>query len=180
MAKCVDEGLTRAVGVANYSTKDMLQMQKELAEFGVPLACNQVEFHPIRRAPEINGLLEECKKQGIVFQSYSSLAQGRLTGRYTKENPPPKSYRFSQYPMEELEPVLAVLRAIATKRGVSVSAVTLNYNLSKGVLPVVGMRKREQAVEDAQALGWRLTEEEVAKIDEVSFEGKTTSLWQQG
>jgi aryl-alcohol dehydrogenase-like predicted oxidoreductase len=180
MAECVNQGLTRCVGVANYDTKDMLLFQKELEAHGIPLACNQVEFHPIRRAPEINGLLEECRKRDIVFQSYSSVAQGRLTGRYTKDNPPPKSYRFSSYPMEKLEPVLAVLGDIAQKRKVSVAAVTLNYNMSKGVLPVVGMRNPKQALEDAQALGWRLTEDEVAKIDEVSFEGKTTSLWQQG
>jgi diketogulonate reductase-like aldo/keto reductase len=60
------------------------------------------------------------------------------------------------------------------------AAVALNYNMSKGVLPLVGMRNKEMAMEDVQALGWRLTEEEVEQIDKVSFEGKATKLWQQG
>jgi aryl-alcohol dehydrogenase-like predicted oxidoreductase len=51
---------------------------------------------------------------GIVFQSYSSLAQGRLSGKYTKDNPPPKTYRFSSYPMEEIEPTLQVCATLLT------------------------------------------------------------------
>ncbi|KAF2807183.1 Aldo/keto reductase [Mytilinidion resinicola] len=180
MAECVDKGLTKCVGVANYSTEDMIKMQEELAKYGVPLAINQCEFSVLRRQPETSGLLQACKERGIVFQSYSSLAQGRLTGKYTKDNPPPKSYRFSSYDMADIEPVLEVLKRIADKRGVSITAVALNYNLCKGITPVVGIRKEEQAIDDCQALGWRLSNEEIKEIDAVSFEGHTTSLWQQG
>lgn len=180
MAQCVEKGLTKCVGVANYDVEDMLKMKEELAKFNIPLATNQVEFHPLRRLPETSGLLKSCKDNGIIMQSYSSLAQGRLTGKYTVENPPPKTYRFSSYPMEDIEPVIGVLRGIAEKRGKSISAVSLNYNMSKGVLPTVGVRKPQQAEENVQALGWRLTDDEIKQIDSVSFEGKRTKLWQHG
>jgi len=180
MAECVERGLTKCVGVANYDVEDMLKMKEELAKFNIPLATNQVEFHPLRRLPETSGLLKTCKENGIIMQSYSSLAQGRLTGKYSAKNPPPKTYRFSSYPMEHIEPVLDVLRGIAEKRGKSIAAVTLNYNMSKGVLPTVGVRNPQQAKENIQALGWRLSSEEIKQIDDVSFEGKSTKLWQQG
>lgn len=180
MAECVDKGLTKAVGVANYSLEDMLKMQEELAKYSVPLAVNQVEFSVLRRLPETSGLLQTCKDRNIVMQSYSSLAQGRLSGKYNKDNPPPKEYRFSSYDMADIEPALDVLRRIAIQRGKSVSSVALNYNLCKGITPVVGVRKEEQAEANCQALGWRLTDEEVRQIDAVSFEGHTTKLWQQG
>lgn len=180
MAECVQQGLAKAVGVANYSADDMLEMADELEKHGVPLATNQVEFHPLRRFPETSGLLQKCKDRGIVMQSYSSLAQGRLTGKYNREHEPPKTYRFSSYPMSEIEPVLQVLDRIARRRGTSLAAVSLNYNLSKGVIPVVGVRSPAQAEQDMQALGWRLSNEEIKEIDAVSFEGKKTSLWQQG
>jgi aryl-alcohol dehydrogenase-like predicted oxidoreductase len=61
----------------------MISMQQELAQYGVPLAINQVEFSVLRRLPELSGLLQACKERGIVLQSYSSLGQGRLTGKYT-------------------------------------------------------------------------------------------------
>jgi aryl-alcohol dehydrogenase-like predicted oxidoreductase len=47
-------------------------------------------------------------------------------------------------------------------------------------VPVVGIRKPAQAKENLGALGWRLSDEEIRKLDSVSLEGKTTVLWQQG
>lgn len=180
MAQCVEEGLTKTVGVANYSVEDMLKMKEALAEYNVPLATNQCEYSILRRLPEVEGMLEACKKNGIVFQSYSSLAQGRLSGKYTKDNPPPKEYRFSSYDMEHIEPALEVQRRLAQKYNVSVAAVALNWNICKGAIPVVGIRKESQALDDIQALGWRLTREEIAELDKHGFKGNTTKLWQQG
>ena len=180
LAHCVDQGITKCVGVANYSVDDMLQMRDALAKYGVPLATNQCEFSILRRLPETDGMLKACQEHDIVFQSYSSLAQGRLTGKYTKDNPPPKEYRFSSYPVEELQPTLEVLQDIAKSRNVPQSAVALNYNISKGVIPVVGFRKLQQVEENAQALGWRLSNEEIQRLDSVSLKGKSTALWQQG
>jgi len=180
LADCVDQGLAKTVGVANYEKGDMLKMRDELARYNIPLAVNQCEYSLLRRKPETDGLLQACKENGIVFQSYSSLAQGRLSGKYHSGNEPPKEYRFSSYPMKEIEPTLDVQRKIAEKRGVSVAAVALNYNLVHGIVPVVGIRKPEQAESNCQALGWRLSDEEITELDKVSFEGKKTSLWQQG
>lgn len=180
MAECVDRGLTKCVGVANYSLEDMLKMQEALAKYDIPLALNQCEYNVLRRLPETSGLLQACKERGIVFQSYSSLAQGRLTGKYTAENPPPKEYRFSSYDMRDIEPIVEVLRGIAERHGKSISSVALNYNMCKGIAPLVGMRRPEQARQNCESLGWRLTNEEIREIDGVSFEGYTTSMWQHG
>lgn len=178
LAKCVDEGWTKVVGVANYGIEEMLELADELAKYGVPLATNQVEFNVLRRYAETHGLLDTCKQRGIVLQSYSSLAQGRLTGKYTADHEPPKTYRFSSYPMKDLQPTIDVLQSIAEQRGVSTSAVALNYNLSKGVVPVVGFRSAGQVEQNLQCLGWRLSLEEMDRIDAVSLDGKTTKLWQ--
>ena len=180
LADCVNDGLTKTVGVANYSEQDMIKMQEELARYDIPLAVNQCEYSLLRRASETSGLLQACKKNNIVFQSYSSLAQGRLSGKYNSQNEPPKEYRFSSYPMKEIEATLEVQKRIAEKHNTSVASVALNYNLVHGIVPVCGMRKPEQAESDCQALGWRLSDEEIAELDNVTFEGKHTSLWQQG
>ena len=76
--------------------------------------------------------------------------------------------------------MLKVLGEIAAARNVSVAAVTLNYNMVHGIAPVVGVRKVEQAKSNAAAYGWRLSDEEISRIDAVSSQGKTTKLWQQG
>lgn len=180
MAECVEVGLTKCVGVANYSTEDMLAFASELAKYDVPLALNQCEYSVLRRVPETSGLLQACKDHDIVFQSYSSLAQGRLSGKYNANNPPPSTYRFSSYDMKDIDPVMAVLRRIGEKHSVGPAAVALNYNLCKGVKPLVGIRRLKQAEENCGALEWRLSNEEIGEIDGVSFEGHTTKLWQQG
>lgn len=87
--------MAKTISVANYSKEEMLQMRDELAKYDVPLALNQCEFSILRRIPETSSLLQTCRENCIVFQSYSSLAQGRLSGKYTKDNPPPKTHRFS-------------------------------------------------------------------------------------
>ncbi|KAM0418945.1 hypothetical protein ACHAPT_012103 [Fusarium lateritium] len=172
MAQCVEQGLARAIGVANYDVEDVEKMNDELAKYNIPLATNQCEFNVLRRYPELTGNISTCQKSGMIFQSYSSLAQGRLSGKYTAKNPPPKEYRFSSYKMEDLEPVLKTLGQIAERRGKSVAAVALNYNLSKGVLPVVGIRNVEQAKCAIEALGWRLTEAEMVDIDKTPEEAE--------
>jgi aryl-alcohol dehydrogenase-like predicted oxidoreductase len=44
----------------------------------------------------------------------------------------------------------------------------LNWVICKGGLPIPGAKNAEQAQENAGALGWRLTDGEVAKLDEES------------
>ncbi|KAJ5733196.1 hypothetical protein N7533_013643 [Penicillium manginii] len=180
LAECMESGLTRAVGVANYSTQEMIKMSDELAKHGHPLGVSQCEYSVIRRLPGTSGMIRECKRRSICFQGFASLAGGRLSGKYSRFNQPGRTMRFSSYPMHMLEPTIAVLKAIADKHRVPVPAVALNYSINKGVVPLVGIRNPEQADQDMQALGWRLTKEEIKQIEEVSLEGQTSSMLQHG
>lgn len=60
------------------------------------------------------------------------------------------------------------------------SAVVLNSNMCKGILSVVGIRKAQQVEENLQALGWRVNDDKIRRIEGVSVQGKTTRLWQRG
>ena len=96
------------------------------------MASNQIEFSLLRRLPETSGLIAAAHERSIVPLAYSPLAQGRLSGKYTTANPPPTGRAFSNYPMDQLEPLLAVMRKIANARNVPVSAVGLNWIMCKG------------------------------------------------
>ena len=52
--------------------------------------------------------------------------------------------------------------------GKSNSQVALNWTICKGALPIPGAKNAKQAEENAGALGWKLTEEEVSRLDEAS------------
>lgn len=133
----------------------------------------------MRRLPESSGLLAACHERGIVPLAYSPLAQGRLSGKYSSSNPPPAGRRFSDYPMEQIDPLLSVMREIAERRGVPVSAVGLNWIMSKGAIPLAGARNAKQAEQNARAIGWKLDQGEIERLEQHSMEGKT-GFWQQG
>ncbi|ROW00361.1 hypothetical protein VMCG_07288 [Cytospora schulzeri] len=167
LARCVVLGLTRAVGVSNYSRDEMVEMDDALRRRGLRLASNQVEFSLLRTLPEKSGLLEECKKRGIVLMAYSPLGMGRLTGKYSKENPPPSGRSFGNFPMEQLAPLLEALRGIAEAHNVKSSAVALKWVIQKGAIPLGGVKNASQAEENARAASddWTLSEEQMAELD---------------
>lgn len=126
---------------------------------------------------------------------------GRLTGKYSKANPIPANRNFSKVSIDELEPLTEAMRRIGDKHSVSVSSVALNYVICKGmkseesflffqiifpfegVIPLGGARDAKQAEENAGALGWRLTNDEITELE--SHHVTTTTsffsrLWQHG
>lgn len=169
MADCVQQGLTRTVGVSNFWEKNMIRAYSALARRGVSLAANQLPFSLLNRAAEKNGTLARCKELGVRFIAYSPLAQGLLTGKYSIENPPP-GVRGSTYAelLKKLPPVIQTLREIAQARGKTVSQVALNWIVCKGALPIPGAKNAKQAEENAGGAGWRMADDEVARLDEVT------------
>lgn len=65
LAAAVDSGLARSVGVSNYSEAEVRETHRVLAERGVPLAVNQVEFSLCHALPATSGLLDACAELGV-------------------------------------------------------------------------------------------------------------------
>ncbi len=62
MADAVDGGKIRAVGVSNYSAEQMRLAHKVLADRGIPLASNQVQYSLLHRRPEADGPAAPAKE----------------------------------------------------------------------------------------------------------------------
>jgi aryl-alcohol dehydrogenase-like predicted oxidoreductase len=170
LAEGVKEGLTRTVGVSNYNQSQMLRAYSALARKDVPLAANQVTYSLLNRNIEKNGLLARCKELGIRLIAYSPIEKGLLTGKYSPENPPP-SVRGQRYGslLPKIGPLLKLMTEIGQEHGgKSKAQVALNWCIRKGTMPIPGAKNGEQAEENAGALGWKLTEEEMEKLDEAS------------
>ncbi|MGH2398976.1 MAG: aldo/keto reductase, partial [bacterium] len=167
MADVHRAGLIRAVGVSNYSVEQMQRAHNALAKHGIPLATNQVKFSLIDREPIENGLLDACRELGITLIAYSPLGKGILSGKYTPENRPGgmRGRRFSPQIFATIAPLLAALRDIAELREKTMAQVAINWCIAKGTLPIPGAKTGAQARENAGALGWSLTEDEVGRLD---------------
>ena len=171
LAELVAEGLTRAAGVSNYNVEQMRRAHALLQTKGIPLASNQVHYSLLHRAPEHNGVLNACKELGITLIAYSPLEMGLLTGKYTPENPPGgvRSRRYSREYLARIRPLIGLMREIGQGHGGKTPAqVALNWTICKGTVPIPGAKNARQALSNAGALGWRLTEDEVAALDKAS------------
>lgn len=170
LAECVKSGLTRTVGVSNFGHNRMLASYSALARHNIPLASNQVHYSLLNRSPEKKGVLMRCQELGIRLIAYSPLEQGLLTGKYNADNPPSgtRSRRYASL-LPKLQPLLKLLTEIGQDHGGKSNAqVALNWVICKGAMPIPGAKNEEQALQNAGALGWKLTDAEVAKLDEVS------------
>lgn len=171
LADAVDAGLTRAVGVSNFDAEQTGRAYNALADRGVPLASNQIEYSLLHRQPERNGQIQTCRDLGVTVIAYSPLAKGVLTGKYTPENPPPGP-RGRIYPperLEQIQPLIGLMREIGEGHGGKEPVhVALNWVIAKGAVPIPGAKNARHARSNAEALGWRLTDDEVAALDEAS------------
>ena len=171
LADAVEAGLTRSVGVSNYNASQMLRAHGALIKRGIPLASNQVEYHLLNRKVERNGLLKLCHELEISLISYSPLAKGLLTGKYTPDNPLSgmRGRMIGRGRLKEIQPLIQRMREIGqAHNGKTPAQVALNWLICKGTVPIPGAKNANQAQENAGALGWRLTKDEVAILDDVS------------
>jgi aryl-alcohol dehydrogenase-like predicted oxidoreductase len=172
LADAVEAGLARAVGVSNHSAWQMRRAHAALARRGVSLATNQVEYNLLYREPERNGLLDACRELGVTLTAYSPLKMGMLTGKYTPENRP-QGFRGREFKPEYLasiQPLVSKLDEIGQTHGKTPAQVALNWIMCKGAVPIPGAKNAHQVEQNAAALGWRLSEDEIARLDQVSEE----------
>lgn len=171
MADAVQSGLIREVGVSNYDRSWMQRSYDALAREGIPLASNQVEYSLLERKVEKNGLLKHCQELGVKLIAYSPMAMGLLTGKYTPENMPSgiRGTRYNRRYFERMTPLMTLIKRIGSDHaGKTPAQVALNWVICKGALPIPGAKNPTQAEQNAGALGWQLSEAEVAALDEAS------------
>jgi aryl-alcohol dehydrogenase-like predicted oxidoreductase len=174
LADEVQRGRIAAVGVSNYSADQMREAHGYLAARGVPLAVNQVQYSLLQRKIERNGVLDTARQLGVTILAYSPLAQGLLTGKYTPE----QSFqfndarridpRFSKSGLEKIAPVVQLLNQMGEKYDRTPAQVALNWLIAQGVVPIPGAKTAQQAQQNAGALGWSLSAEEVAQVEQVT------------
>lgn len=167
LSEAVERGLTQAVGVSNYSAAQMRRAHERLAKHGIPLISNQVEYSLIHRAPEKNDVLKACNELGIKLIAYSPIGMGVLTGKYTADKMLPgyRGIRFNRY-LARVEQLTMLMKEIGQGHGAKTpSQVALNWTICKGTFPIPGAKNSGQAIENAGAQGWKLTQDEITAIE---------------
>jgi len=142
MEKLVSDGLTRYIGVSNFSVEQMREAQESLSH--EKIVSNQVEFSLIDRSVEAR-ILPYCQKEGLTLIAYSPLGQGKI--------PRGKGSSFK------------VLDEMAEKSGKSRNQVALAWVLQHD--PVVAIPKAadmDHVKENAEVADWKLDEEDYQRL----------------
>jgi aryl-alcohol dehydrogenase-like predicted oxidoreductase len=168
LADALDRKLIRAAGISNCNTEQTRRSHAYLTARGIPLASNQVSYSLLNRLPETTGLLEMCRELNVTLIAYSPLAQGLLTGKYTRQHRPGgmRAVRGFRTPYVRLSHLIGLMREIGANHGGKTPAqVALNWVMRKGAVPIPGAKTARQAEENAGAAGWSLSTEEMAALD---------------
>jgi aryl-alcohol dehydrogenase-like predicted oxidoreductase len=179
MADLVAARKIRAVGVSNFSAARMRRAHAALDKRGIPLASNQVRYSLVDRRIESNGIMAAAEELDVTVIAYSPLGQGILSGKFhadpalVRSRPGPRRFLspFRASGLARTRPLVHELQRIAAARGVTPSQVALNWLLhshGETVVAIPGASRPRHAEEAAGAMGFRLTDEEMARLDVLS------------
>lgn len=173
----VRSGKVRYIGASNYPAwlvmKGLwLSEIKALTRFD----SLQPQYSLLYRASFERELEAACQDQGLGVIPYSPLAEGFLTGRFTRENPKPPSSRAGSGLVKRLAAnpdafvVLDELKRVALAHGATIAQVALAWLLAKPVItaPIIGPSRVEQLQEAVQAVTVKLSAEDVQALNKVS------------
>jgi aryl-alcohol dehydrogenase-like predicted oxidoreductase len=176
LAKFVAEGKVRALGVSNFSVKQM-------EEFGriAPVASNQPPFNIFEREIEhvhdgAEAVLLWCAKHGVAVLTYSSLCRSLLAGRVKRgmkfeagdvRSVDPKFIepRFGQY----LDAVERIGEFARKNYGKSVLEFAARWVLERPGISVAlwGAKRPEQLDAIAGVMGWKIDKDAMSEVDRI-------------
>ncbi|MEV4475555.1 aldo/keto reductase [Nonomuraea salmonea] len=173
----VTAGKLRYVGVSNFSGWQLMKSLAAADRHGHPrYVAHQVYYSLVGRDYEWE-LMPLGLDQGVGALVWSPLGWGRLTGRIRRGSPIPAGSRLHKTAAygppvadELLYRVVDALDEVAQETGKSVPQIALNWLLTRPSVAsvIVGARNEEQLRENLGAVGWRLTPEQVRRLDAAS------------
>lgn len=173
----VRAGKVRYLGASNFSGWQLMKSQSVAERYGYArFVANQTYYSLVGRDYEWE-LMPLGQDQGLGALVWSPLGWGRLTGKIRRGQPLPVGSRLHEtegfappVPNERLYRVLDVLFEIADEVGKSVPQVAINWLLRRPTVSsvLIGARDETQLRQNLGAVGWRLDESQVARLDVAS------------
>lgn len=171
MAGLVTEGKVKHLGLSEASAETMQRACKVH-----PIAVQQSEYSLWERQPEIEEF-ERCKSLDMAFVAYAPLGRGFLAGSAKPaESYPEDDYRRMEPRLQKgnFEANMAIadkVRDMAAEKGLSAAQLAIAWVVNMGVVPIPGAERPEWAVENAKAATVELSEEDMARLNEIAPQG---------
>ena len=164
------QGKIRLIGVSNFSVKDMAQA----SEAG-RIDAHQLCYNLLWRYPE-GDVIPYCRQKRIELITYSSLAQGLLTGtigpepRFAQGDPRPATVYYQSDVWPHVWEGLQELLAIASETGRPLAHLALRWITDSGRIRavLVGSRSASHLAQNLAALDGEIAPSLMGRLDEVS------------
>jgi aryl-alcohol dehydrogenase-like predicted oxidoreductase len=184
----VHEGKVRYTACSNFSGWHLMKSLAAADRYGwTRFAAHQVCYSLVARDYEWE-LMPLGLDQRVGALVWSPLGWGRLTGKLRRGQPMPEQSRLPvtaaagpPVPEEYLYKVVDALDEVAEETGKSVPQIALNWLLERPTVSsvILGARNEDQLRHNLGAAGWKLTEEQVRKLDEASATTPAYPYWWQ-
>jgi aryl-alcohol dehydrogenase-like predicted oxidoreductase len=184
----VTSGKVRYIACSNFSGWHLMKSLDVSDRYGWPrYVGHQVYYSLIGRDYEWE-LMPLGEDQGVGALIWSPLGWGRLTGKIRCGQPLPKVSRLHkagdvgpQVANEYLYRVVDALDEVAKETGKTVPQIALNWLLQRPTVATVimGARNEEQLRQNLGAAGWKLSEEQIARLDAASDVKPIYPYWHQ-
>lgn len=174
----VRQGKVLYVGVSEWTAQQIEEALHVADKYLLDrIIVNQPAYNMFNRYIE-DEIIPVSEKNGIGQIVFSPLAQGVLTGKYRLNEPVPEGSRAShpetkkaiqRYLTEENLKKVEKLDEVAKELGVKISQLAISWVLRKSNVAsaIIGASKPEQVEENVKALDVELTEDVLAKIEEI-------------
>ncbi|HWA93392.1 MAG TPA: aldo/keto reductase [Terracidiphilus sp.] len=184
----VREGKVRYTAASNFSGWHLMKSLAIADRYGWPrFVAHQVYYSLVGRDYEWELMpLAQAEKVGALV--WSPLGWGRLTGKIRRGQPLPETSRLHkaadpgpQMTDEYLYKVVDALDEVAKETGKTVPQVALNWLVQRPTVSsiILGARNEAQLKQNLGAVGWNLTADQVAKLDEASAVQPAYPYWHQ-
>jgi aryl-alcohol dehydrogenase-like predicted oxidoreductase len=170
MAQLVKEGKVRYLGLSEASAESIRR-----ANAVHQITALQSEYSLWTRDVEDNDVLATCRDLGIGFVAYSPLGRGFLSGEikrfedlaeddYRRNSP-----RFQGENFDKNIKLVERVEEIAKEKGITASQLALAWVMSQGddIVPIPGTKRRKYLEQNAAAADVILSQEDLARIEEV-------------
>ena len=182
----VRQGKARYIGCSNHSAWHVMKALSVSDRFGLSrYVCQELNYSLVSRDIE-HELVPMGLDQGVGVMAWSPLHYGLLSGKFRRDARPAET-RLNQLEapgtvdLERVFRIVDVLVAIGHERGVSAAQVALNWVVSRPAVSsvILGARNESQLRDNLAAVTWRLTPDEIARLDEVSALPEPYPYWHQ-
>ena len=186
----VRAGKIRYIGCSNFSGWHLMKSLAYSERHGLArYVAHQAYYSLVGRDYEWE-LMPLALDQKVGTVVWSPLGWGRLTGKFRRGQPMPKDTRLQspsqagrgpQVADEYLYRVVDALDAVSREVGKTVAQVALNWLLSRPSIStvIIGARNEEQLRQNFGAVGWKLSAEQVKKLDAASAVQPAYPVWHQ-